>query len=202
MASRPDENGDYTREKRLMRLDNRGIFGAEGLSIPASMRRRFALVTEPVRSRAWKLLNAGQLDEAESILKDSLPRNAEDNEDQRYFGIYWGMAEVSLRRNDKIAALDWAQQGISKFPSAVRKSHLRKLVGLGVYLAQWADGSEEINLTETDAAAILARITETLSRWTSAGAAPLEEMALAAANSRLEVGSPLGRFTAARRHRK
>lgn len=203
MATRPDEHGDYSREERLIRLDDRGVFGAEGMSIPAAMRRRFELVTEPARSRAWKLLTGGDLDAAEKVLADSLPRNADDHEDDRYFGIYWGMAEIAMKRGDKIAALDWFQQGIRKFPSAVRKNHVRRLLELGVQAAKWADGTGELCLDETQVAAILTRIEETTKRWTDAAAvAPLAEMELHAAGKRLETSSPLGRFAAARRHRK
>ncbi len=200
MGKKLDENGDYSREERLMTLDDRGVFGAEGMSIPAGLRRRFELVTEPARSRAWKLLNGNELDAAEKVLIDSLPRNPDDHEDERYFGIYWGMAEVAMRRNDKIAALDWFQQGIRKFPNAVRKNHLRKLIQLGVRLSKELEDRGD-RLSEIDAAAVLARITETMERWTKANVVPLEDMQLQAAHSRLEVPSPLGRFTAARKHR-
>ena len=202
MGKKLDENGDYSREERLIRLDDRGVFGAEGMSIPAGLRRRLELMTEPLRSRAWKLLNGGDLDGAEKVLTGSLPRNADDHEDERYFGIYWGMAEVAMRRNDKIAALDWFQQGIRKFPTAVRKNHLRKLLELGVQVAKWADGTGELSLDETQVAAILTRIDETTKRWTdAAGIAPLAEMELHAAGKKLETTSPLGRFAAARKHR-
>lgn len=203
MRKNLDENGDYSREERLIRLDNRGVFGAEGMSIPAGMRRRLELIAEPLRSRAWKLLNGGDLDGAEKVLADSLPRNADDHEDERYFGIYWGMAEVAIRRDDKIAALDWFQQGIKKFPSAVRKNHIRKLLELGVQVSKWADGTGELRLDETQVAAILTRIDETTKRWTDAAAvAPLAEMELQATGKKLETSSPLGRWAASRRHRK
>ncbi len=203
MRTRPDENGDYSREERLIRLDTRGVFGAEGMSIPAGMRRRLVLIAEPLRSRAWKLLNGGDLDGAEKVLANSLPRNAEDHEDARYFGIYWGMAEVAMRKGDKIAALDWFQQGIRKFPSAVRKNHIRRLLELGVQVSRWIDGTGELHLDETQVSAILTRIDETTKRWTERVAvAPLAEMELEAASKKLETTSPLGRFAAARRHRK
>lgn len=200
MGTKLNENGDYSREERLMRLDDRGVFGSESLSIPAGLRRRFQLVTEPARAKAWQLLNGGHLDEAERIFHESLPRHQEDCEDSRYFGIYWGMAEVAMRRDDKIAALDWFQQGIAKFPTAVRKNHLRKLIQLGVRLSKELEDRGD-QLSEADAAAILARIGETLERWTKADVAPLEDMELHSARSKLEVQSPLGRFAASRRHR-
>ncbi len=203
MGTRLNENGDYSREERIIRLDDRGVFGAEGMSIPAGLRRRLELVAEPIRFRAWKLLNGGELEAAEKLLRDSLPRNADDCEDERYFGIYWGMAEVAMKKGDKIAALDWFQQGIQQFPGAVRRNHLRRLMTLGVHVSHLADGHGELQLEETHVAAILTRIAETTRRWTELlGVAPIEEMQMGHEQRSLETNSPLGRWSAARRHRK
>ena len=203
MAEIPENTG-YEREARLIEADDRGVFGPHGLSISASMRRKFQTALQPANTRAQILLRSGDernVADAEKLLLESLPRDERDLRDERYFGIYWGLAEIALRRCDKIAALDWFQQAISKFPTAVRKNHLRKLVQLGVHVSQWTNGGGELELSETDAAAILSRIAETIGRWTRAGTAPLEEMELHAANSKLETGKPLGRWIASRKHR-
>lgn len=205
VSERVESNGDYERERELMERDDRGVFGPEGLKLSAAMRRKYQTVLEPANMRAQMLLRSGEeknMEEAERILRASLPRDEVDLRDERYFGIYWGLAEIAMQRSDKIAALDWFQQAIVQFPAAVRKNHLRRLVALGVQLSQWTNGSGDIVLSETDAAAILSRIQETIRRWTTAGAAPLEEMELHAAGSRLEVRSPLGRWAAARKHRR
>ncbi len=203
MAGPNDSNG-YEREIRLMEADDRGVFGPYGLQISAALRRRFQTVLQPANTRAQIMLRSaeqGKVAEAEKIFMNSLPRNDIDLQDERYFGIYWGLAEVALQRNDRIAALDWFQQAIMKFPTAVRKNHLRRLIHLGVQLAKWVNGTGEILLSETDAAAILTRIRETVARWSSAGVAPIEEMQLDSAQRKLETNTPLGRWAAARRHR-
>lgn len=141
-----------------MERDDRGVFGPEGLTLSAGLRRKYKTALLPVRVRAWQLIREGDIDAAEQLLTQSLPRNADDYEDERYFGIFCGLADVAVKKQDKIAALDWLRRAIENFPSAVRKNHLLQLADMGIDVAQWIRSERDDGLTETDAAAVLQRV--------------------------------------------
>ncbi len=157
MNGAPNGNG-YEREKLLMERDDRGVFGPEGFTLSASLRRKYKTALLPVRARAWQFMREQKFDEAEALLLQSLPRNAADLEDERYFGMYCGLADIALKKEDKVAALDWFRRGIESFPSAVRKNHLLQLADMGIDVAQWISTERDDGLSETDAAAVLQRV--------------------------------------------
>ena len=158
MAAPESSNGNE-RALRLLERDDRGVFGPEGIpGISASMRRKFKTATLPARTRAFILIRERKFDEAERLLSESLPRDEHDAEDDRYFGIYCGLADVSYAKNDKLAALAWFRQGIERFPSSIRQNHLLQLSNMGVDVSRWIRAERDDGLSETDSAAVLQQI--------------------------------------------
>lgn len=130
-------NCGIERNIRLMKQDDRGVLGPEGIEgISAGTRKRFKTAMQPARTRAYNMLRAGNVKGAEKIFLESLPRGEADLKDERYFGIYCGLAEVAFQTGDRLAALDWFSRGIENFPSVVRKNHLLQLADMGVDVAQ------------------------------------------------------------------
>ncbi len=148
-------------EKKLLEADDRGVFGTESMkNISASVRQKYRRAVEPLSITAWKLLKRNDdslLPEAERILTESLPRNAEDLKDDRYFGIHWGLGDVAIRKGDATAALLHYEEAIRTFPKALRKTHIQRLESLGVLTANAILETDSSN-AETDAAAIANRV--------------------------------------------
>lgn len=112
---------------------------------------------KPDIARAWDLLEEGKVEEAERLFSDCLPRNSDDARDPRYFGIYWGLAEVARQGGRRVEAFGWMTLAIEHYPLQLRPSHLRRLEEMGLDLAhvrlQESDG-----LAETDASAIATKV--------------------------------------------
>lgn len=185
MNGTPNGNG-YEREKLLMEQDDRGVFGPEGFTLSAGLRRKYKTALLPVRARAWQFMREQKFDEAEALFLQSLPRNAADLEDERYFGMFCGLADIALKKEDKVAALDWFRQGIENFPSAVRKNHLLQLADLGIDVSRWIRSERDDGLSETDAAAVLHGVYQAM--------APLAGSDTMTARAGVRVASELGRL--------
>lgn len=148
-------NGD-TDAIRFLEKDDRGVFGPQGIKgLSASARRKYNTALQPARSRAWIFIKQRRFDEAEELLRQSLPRDAGDAEDERYFGIYCGLSDVAIAKGDRLAALDWFRQGIERFPTAIRQNHVVQLSALGVDVSRWIRNERDDGFAETDAMAIL-----------------------------------------------
>lgn len=160
-------------EARLAEADDRGVFGTSGLTrISASVRKKFQTSLEPASVRAWKMLRSNDeasLPEAEKLLQESMPRNEEDLRDDRYFGIYWGLGEVAVRKNDLTLALLRYEEAIRTFPSALRKSHIQRLEEMGI-LAASSVLQSNVRTSETDAAAIAMRALKAIADYRESGA--------------------------------
>ena len=157
--SRDELRGDY---ERLLLIDDRNVFGTEGLDLSASFRRR-SKRDEPKFSIVRKLMKQSKNDEASALLQDCFPRNQYDVLDPRYFGVYWTAGELAQRRNNTAEAMQHYVEALQQFPTELRKSHLARLEALGVQKASEilaAGGS----LAETDAAAILHQLLTSLEK--------------------------------------
>ncbi len=181
------------RKIRLLEQDDRGVFGPQGIEgLSAGMRKRYRTAMQPAQTRAFQMLRAGDLEGAEKILRESLPRNDADLQDERYFGIYCGLADVALKTDDRLAALDWFSRGIESFPSAVRKNHLLQLADMGIDVAQWIRSERDDGLSETDSSAILYRVHQAM--------APLAGANKTTARAGNKVTSELGRLETSSGH--
>ena len=95
--------------------------------------------------------------EAQELVCQSLPRDEEDLQDDRYFWVLWTGGDLAQTRGDTLVALQSYCNTIQNFPQSIRRSHLERLEQLGIAVAR-----ERLlkggGLAETDAAAILQQI--------------------------------------------
>ncbi len=137
----------------LVEADDRNVFGVMGLTLSASVRKRLDR-KDPLLTRVRLLMQEGNIDDAEALLMQCMPRHESDTQDSRYFGVYWTAGDLAQQRGNPSEAIQNYIQAIQRFPEELRKGHLQRLEALGVATARslLARGG---GLAETDAAAVL-----------------------------------------------
>jgi tetratricopeptide (TPR) repeat protein len=137
----------------LVEADDRNVFGVMGLTLSASVRARLDR-RNPLMTRVRKLMLEGNIDDAEALLTQCMPRHEGDTQDSRYFGVYWTAGDLAQQRGNPSEAIQNYIQAIQRFPQELRKGHLQRLEALGVATAK-SLLERGGNLAETDAAAVL-----------------------------------------------
>lgn len=134
-------------------------FGAEGVHLPANVRRRVseALAHKPLFLQAAELLREGKPVQAEQLLRQCLDQADEDDlKDVRYFGVFWqhGQAlrlieESKEREGSMEQVIQRFAEAIVRYPSEARSAHY---VAVAELLTKYRGITGA-----TDAAAILQR---------------------------------------------
>ncbi len=161
----------------LVERDDRNVFGVMGLTLSASVRKRLDR-KDPLLTTVRLLMQEGNIDDAEALLMQCMPRHESDTQDSRYFGVYWTAGDIAQQRGNPSEAIQNYIQAIQRFPEELRKGHLQRLEALGVETAR-AVLAKGGNLAETDAAAVLQNLLVLQSRLRGDGVVVFAQMSSA-----------------------
>lgn len=125
------------------------VFGLQGLDgIPGRIRRKVRKMLgekEPLAWRAWKALNAGETDIAQSLLLSCVEKAEGDISDERFFSVFWALGTIALKNGDPGMAISHFVRAIETYPTMTREEHYIQAVSLIL----------DNGGTENDAAAIV-----------------------------------------------
>ncbi len=122
-----------TDAQRIVSPTLRCAFGADGVDLPANVRRRVAgsLAHKPLFMQAAELLKAGKAREAKAMLEQCLKQaTVEDLKDVRYFGVFWQHGQALRQIRDEEGGegsmdpvIQRFAEAIVRYPSAARSAH-------------------------------------------------------------------------------
>lgn len=111
---------------------NLEIFGLQDLgNIPSGVRRRIRAGLEnniPLAQQAWRLLAENKPEDAEVVFLQCVQEG--ERSDDRFFSVYWGLAQIAMKREQWQTAASYGREAIIAFPHKAREEHFVHLVNV------------------------------------------------------------------------